>query len=223
MDALLNGGRPAWFFSTPFPEGFKSPVGDLLEHKQSMANQAGTHPRHVEDTFDAFVHVVPQDRPPLITTDGESLPPTGDRIWVHPIDWGRHLVGYPMPGRVDTKGRYRYHQHEMAHPPPSATPSDTKEWERETWVAQMASLSTLRHHVPGDDPTPRRPAASPLHVHDRHVQSALHPLHHPVPRTNWPLGGARPQLPPPRRLRPPPHNPVPDTYTREDEPDNCHL
>ena len=31
-----------------------------------------------------------------------------------------------MPGRVDTKGRTRYHQPDMAHPPSSATPSDTK-------------------------------------------------------------------------------------------------
>ena len=38
---LFHGGQPAWFFKTPFPEDFKSPVGDWLEHKQSMANQAG--------------------------------------------------------------------------------------------------------------------------------------------------------------------------------------
>ena len=25
---LFHGGRPAWFFSIPFPEDFKSPVGD---------------------------------------------------------------------------------------------------------------------------------------------------------------------------------------------------
>ena len=34
---------------TPFPEDFKSPVGDWLEHKQSMANQAGTNLRHIRD------------------------------------------------------------------------------------------------------------------------------------------------------------------------------
>ena len=33
----------------------------------------------------------------------------------------------------------------------------------------------------------------------------------------------RHRLPPPRRLRPPPHNPGPDTYIREDEPDNPHI
>ena len=37
---------------------------------------------------------------------------------------------------------------------------------------------------PGGHPHPRRPAAIPRHVHDSHVQSALHPLHHPLPRTN---------------------------------------
>ena len=43
---LLHGGRPAWFFKTPFPEDFKSPVGNWLEHKQSMANQAPITLRH---------------------------------------------------------------------------------------------------------------------------------------------------------------------------------
>ena len=46
---LFYGGRPAWFFKTPFSEDFRSPVGDGLEHKQSMANQAGTNLRHIRD------------------------------------------------------------------------------------------------------------------------------------------------------------------------------
>ena len=46
---LFHGGRPAWFFKTAFPEDFKSPVGDWLEHKQSLANQAGTNLRHIRD------------------------------------------------------------------------------------------------------------------------------------------------------------------------------
>ena len=46
---LFHGGRPAWFFNTPFPEDYKSPVGDWQEHKQSMANEAGTNPRHVRE------------------------------------------------------------------------------------------------------------------------------------------------------------------------------
>ena len=44
---LFHGGPPAWFFKTPLPKDFKSPVGDWLEHKQSMANQAGTNLRHI--------------------------------------------------------------------------------------------------------------------------------------------------------------------------------
>ena len=76
---------------------------------------------------------------------------------------------------------------------------------------------------PGGHPHPRQPAASPLQVHDPHVQCALHPLRHPIPRTNWPLGGARHRLPPPRRLRPPTHNPGLDTYAREDEPDDPQI
>ena len=35
---LFHGGQPAWFFKIPFPEDFKSHVGDWLEHKQSLAN-----------------------------------------------------------------------------------------------------------------------------------------------------------------------------------------
>ena len=59
-----------------------------------------------------------------------------------------------MPERVDTQGRTRYREPDMAHPPPSANPSDTKDRERELWVARMASLSNFRHHVPWDVPTP---------------------------------------------------------------------
>ena len=43
----FHGGRPAWFFKTPFSEDLKSPAWDGLEHKQSMANQAGTKLRHI--------------------------------------------------------------------------------------------------------------------------------------------------------------------------------
>ena len=46
---LFDGGRPAWFIETPFPEDFKSPVADGLEHKKSMANQAGTNLRHIHE------------------------------------------------------------------------------------------------------------------------------------------------------------------------------
>ena len=48
-DELFHGGRPAWFFTTPFSEDFKSPVGDQLEHRQSMANQAGRNLRHIRE------------------------------------------------------------------------------------------------------------------------------------------------------------------------------
>ena len=30
---LFCGGRPVWFFQTPFPEDYKSPKGDWLEHR----------------------------------------------------------------------------------------------------------------------------------------------------------------------------------------------
>ena len=46
---LFHGGRLAWFFKAPFPEDFKSSVGDWLEHKHSMANQAGTNLRNIRE------------------------------------------------------------------------------------------------------------------------------------------------------------------------------
>ena len=46
---LTPHGLFNWFFSTPFPQDFKSPVGDWVVHKQSTANQAGTNLRHVRE------------------------------------------------------------------------------------------------------------------------------------------------------------------------------
>ena len=40
---LFHGGCPAWFFKTPFPEDFNSPVGDCLEYKQGLANLSVTN------------------------------------------------------------------------------------------------------------------------------------------------------------------------------------
>ena len=37
---LFHGGRPTWFFQTPFPGDYKSPVGDWPEHRQDLANLA---------------------------------------------------------------------------------------------------------------------------------------------------------------------------------------
>ena len=90
--------------------------------------QAATLGEGVRDfLFDAFLHVARHDRPPRATPDGESPPPTGSRIWVPPIDWGRHLVGHPVPERDSTQGRTRYREPNVARPPPSATPDNTEE------------------------------------------------------------------------------------------------
>ena len=65
--------------------------------------QAATLGEGVRDfLFNPFLHIARHDRPPLATPDGQSLPSTGDRIWVPPIHWGRHLVGHPAPEREDT-------------------------------------------------------------------------------------------------------------------------
>ena len=41
----FHGGRPAWFFKTPFPEDYKSPVGDTLEYWQGLARAKLKHVR----------------------------------------------------------------------------------------------------------------------------------------------------------------------------------
>ena len=89
--------------------------------------QAATLGQGVRDfLFDAFLHVAQPDRPPRAPPDSESPPPAGSQIWVPPIDWGRHLVGHPVLERDSTQGGTRYREPNMAHPPPSATPDNTK-------------------------------------------------------------------------------------------------
>ena len=46
---LFHEGRPAWFFKTPFPEDYKSPVGDLLEHRRDLANPARANLKPVRE------------------------------------------------------------------------------------------------------------------------------------------------------------------------------
>ena len=46
---LFHGGRPAWFFKTPFPEDYKSPVGDWPEHRQDLANLARANLKHIRE------------------------------------------------------------------------------------------------------------------------------------------------------------------------------
>ena len=198
--------------------------GTTQRIRATILVQAATLGEGVRDVlFNDFLHVARHDRPPLATPGSESPPPSGSRIWVPPIDWRRHLVGHRMPGRVDTKGRTRYHETNMAHPPPSATPSDTKEWQRETWVARMASLSNFQHHIPGDVPTPdnQQPAPSTYMTLMYNMHYTLSTTHYHAPTGHWVVHGTDSLLQ--ADYAPPPHNPGPDTYTREDEPDDLHL
>ena len=121
----------------------------------------------------------------------------GRRIWVPPIDWGRHLVGHHIPGQVDTKGRTRYHEPDMAQPQASATPSDTKESERETWVDRMASLSNFRHQVLGDLPTPdnQQPAPSNSMTLIYNIHYILSTTHYHAPTGHWVVHGIDSLLP----------------------------
>ena len=186
--------------------------------------QAATLGEGVRDfLFDAFLHVARHDRPRLATADSESPPPTGDRVWVPPIDRGRHLVGHSVVEWVDTQGRTRYREPHMAHPPPSATPSDTKEWEQETWEARMAFLSNFRHHVPGDVPTPddQQPAPSTYMTLMYNLHYTLSTTHYHAPTGHLVVHGTDSLLP--ADYAPPANNQGLDTYTREDEPDDPHL
>ena len=47
---LFHGGRLAWFFKTPFPEEYKSPVGDWLKHRQDLANLARANLKQVRES-----------------------------------------------------------------------------------------------------------------------------------------------------------------------------
>ena len=177
--------------------------------------QAATLGEGVRDfVIDAFLHVARHDRPPRATPDGESPPPAGSRIWVPPIDWGRHLVGHPVPERDSTQGRTRYSEPNMAHPPPSAIPDTTEEWERETWVARMASLSNFWHHVPGDIPTPddRQPAPSTYMTLMYNVHYTLSTTHYHAPTDHWVVHGTDSLLPA-DYAPPPPHTTQASTRT----------
>ena len=172
--------------------------------------QAATLGEGVRDfLFDAFLHIARHDRPPRATPDSESPPPTRSRIWVPPIDWGRHLVRHPVPERDSTQGRTCYREANMAHPPPSTTPDNTKEWERETLVARMASLSNFRHHVTGDIPTPddRQPAPSTYMTLMYNLHFTLSTTHYHAPTDHWVVHGTDPLLP--ADYAPPPTQPRP--------------
>ena len=46
---LFHGGPPAWFFKTPFPEEYKSSVGDWLDNRPDLANLATANLKHVRE------------------------------------------------------------------------------------------------------------------------------------------------------------------------------
>ena len=198
--------------------------GTITSIRAATLVQAATLGEGVRDfLFDAFLHVARHDRPPRATPDGESPPPTGSRIGVPPIDWGGHLVGHLVPGGVDTKGHTRYHNPNMAHPPPGATPDSTKEWGRETWVGRMAFVSNFQHHVPGDIPTrdEQQPAPSTYMTLMYNLHYTLSTTNYHAPTDHWVVHGTDSLLP--ADYAPPPHSPGPDTYARGGDPDDPHL
>ena len=42
-------GCPAWYFKTPFPEDYKSPVGNRLERRQDLANLARANLKYIPE------------------------------------------------------------------------------------------------------------------------------------------------------------------------------
>ena len=128
-----------------------------------------------------------------------------------------------MPGRVDTQGRTRYHDPNMAHSRPSATPSETKAWERETWVDRMPSLSNFRDHILGDVPTPdnQQPAPCTYMLLMYNIHYTLSTTSYHAPTGHWVVHGTASPSPPTTPTSP--HNPGPETYTREDELDDPHI
>ena len=119
-----------------------------------------------------------------------------------------------MPERENTQGRTRYREPNMAQPPPSATPSNTKEWERETWVAPMASLSNFRHHIPEDIPTPDdwQPAPSTYMTLMYNLQNTLSTTHYHAATDHCVVHGTDSLLPadyapPPRTTQASKHTP----------------
>ena len=128
-----------------------------------------------------------------------------------------------MPEREDTQSRTHYHEPNMALPQPSPTPSNTKGWERETWVARMASLSNFRHHVPGEVPTPddQQPAPSTYMTLMYNLHYTLSTTHYHAPIDYWVVDGTDSLLP--ADYAPSPHNAGLDMYTRGHEPDEPHL
>ena len=88
---LFHGGGPAWFFSEPFPEDFKSLVGDWLQHKRSMANQAGTNLRDVRERELSQLNRLRQPASFKL----------GDIVLVHPsqlLSWPRNCLQDPYFG-----------------------------------------------------------------------------------------------------------------------------
>ena len=45
----FHGGRPAWLFKTPFPQDYKSLLGDWLKHRQDPAALARADLEHVRE------------------------------------------------------------------------------------------------------------------------------------------------------------------------------
>ena len=160
----------------------------IWESKRKIVEMDRNHPMRDPSMTD----LLRARRAPLITLQYPLQQPLHSQPHIQRLPHPQPLlVGHPVPERVDTQGRTRYREPNMAHPPPSASPSDTKEWERETLVARMASLSNFRHHVPGDILTPddRKPAPSTYMTLMYNLHYTLSATHYHAPTGHWVVHG----------------------------------
>ena len=166
--------------------------GTIQRIRAATLLQAATLQEGVRDLlFDAFHHVAQHERPSLATPACESLPPPRRLHLGAP-----HGLGV-TPGRTHRawagghKKPHRYHEPNIARPPPSTTPADTMAQERRTWTDSVTSLSNLRDHVQGDIPTPnnQQPAPSTYMtlMYSRHY--TLFTIHYHAPTHTWLVHG----------------------------------
>ena len=89
----------------PFPEDFKSPVGDWLEHNQSPANQAGTNLRHIRDRE--------LSRPSRLRRPASFK--VGDLVLIHHTPYTIHHTPFDTPYFKSPVGDFLEHKQSMAN------------------------------------------------------------------------------------------------------------
>ena len=88
---LFNRGRAVWLFKTLFPEDYKIPIGDWLDHRQDLANLPKVNLKHVQER--ELTRRNRMRRP--------ASSKVGDRVMVHHLRlpmWPRNCLQDPFFG-----------------------------------------------------------------------------------------------------------------------------